>query len=387
MRLLTSLEWLSFSRAFVAVALLAMAPAASAQDASAELPSTLTAFAALKRDPAPDALVRDTHYWISNENRLELFHDDVKDVGGVYIGVGTDQNYLLAGWANPDALVLMDFDQGVVDLHLVYRALFMHFERRADFVDAWTKKNKKKTRQVVTEFYKDDKRRRRRARWAFGQARWAVERRFGRVLKHMAKVEKQTFLDDDAQYARVRQLFVDGKVFALRGDLTKRRAMSSIAKAVEASGLEVGTLYLSNAEQYFKFDWAFRKNMAQLPFAERSVVLRTSGLRSLKRVKGTYYHYNIQDGRTLQAWLVQPKQKRARSAVRLLRYAVPTDVRGFTRLTLPPHEARAAYKQRRAEAKQAARDKWKKKRKGRKKRSSKKTPKNTSKKASKKAAP
>ena len=126
-------------------------------------------------------------------------------------------------------------------------------------------------------------------------------------------------------------------------------------------------LYVSNAEQYFKFDWGFRKNMAQLPFAERSVVLRTSGLRSLRRVKGTYYHYNVQDGRNLQQWLAQPKKKRVRSAVRLLRYATPSDVRGFTHLKLAPDEARAAYKQRRAEAKKAAREKWRQKKKGKKK--------------------
>ena len=74
-----------------------------------------------------------------------------------------------------------------------------------------------------------------------------------------------------------------------------------------------------------------------------------------------------QDGRNLQQWLAQPKKKRVRSAVRLLRYATPSDVRGFTHLKLAPDEARAAYKQRRAEAKKAAREKWRQKKKGKKK--------------------
>ena len=52
----------------------------------------LAAFASLPADPAPPELVRGLHYWISNENDLALFHDAVKDKGGVYVGVGSDQN-------------------------------------------------------------------------------------------------------------------------------------------------------------------------------------------------------------------------------------------------------------------------------------------------------
>ena len=47
---------------------------------------------------------------VGNEDHLDLFRPAVKDKGGLYIGVGTDQNYLLGAWARAEALVLMDFD-------------------------------------------------------------------------------------------------------------------------------------------------------------------------------------------------------------------------------------------------------------------------------------
>ena len=51
-------------------------------------------------DPPPPHLVRGTHYVISNEDRHDLWLKTVQGKGGAYLGVGTDQNYVLAGWQN-----------------------------------------------------------------------------------------------------------------------------------------------------------------------------------------------------------------------------------------------------------------------------------------------
>ncbi|MCP4500284.1 MAG: hypothetical protein GY822_10025 [Deltaproteobacteria bacterium] len=330
------------------------------------------AFLKLRRDPTPKELVRDTHYWISNENRLDLFYDDVKDRGGIFIGVGTDQNYLLAAWSKPSVLVLMDFDQAVVDLHLVYRALFMSSSTREDFLKAWEKKNRKATRRLIKTFYKDERRRQKRAKWAFGQARWAVERRMNRVRKHMNAIGMKTFFDDDEQFLFIKELFTQGRVFSLRGDLTAVRTMRSISKAAKAEEQTVGVLYLSNAEQYFSFDWKFRRNISRLPVDDKSLVIRTNGLRSLKRVKGTYYHYNAQSLASFQEWLAL-KKRRPKNVTRMLKYAEPAEVRGYSHLELQPQEARSRRRERRkAERiakKKAAKAKRKKERKRRKKKS------------------
>ena len=110
-----------------------LAGSAHAEQVAVPQSGSLSLFQSLPRDPAPEEITRNQHYWISNEQRLDLFHDPIKDLGGVYVGVGSDQNYLHAGWAKTEVLVLMDFDQKIVDLHGVYRVAFLHASTKEQF--------------------------------------------------------------------------------------------------------------------------------------------------------------------------------------------------------------------------------------------------------------
>lgn len=303
----------------------------------------LAAFASLPADPAPEEIVRGLHYWISNENHLDLFHDVVKDKGGVYVGVGSDQNYLLGAWARSEVLVLMDFDQAIVDLHRVYRVLFRAAETPEEFLHLWQLKSRPEVRRLVEEGYADKKVRASALR-AYGTARWTVERRLKRVVEQMEKASLPCFLVDEAEYAHLRRLFLEDKVFMVRGDLTARRSVSAIAQAAAQAGLKVGVLYLSNAEQYFPYDAQYRSNMRALPLGEDGVVLRTSGQRGISHVKGTYYHYNTQSGPSFVSWLGDAK---TRAVLGMLRLAPPSGkVYGLSRLDIGPEEAREAAKQR-----------------------------------------
>ena len=59
------------------------ARAGRAQRADLTLPIEIQRrFAAIHGDDDPDALVRDAHYYVSNENTHELFYDHIKDQGG-----------------------------------------------------------------------------------------------------------------------------------------------------------------------------------------------------------------------------------------------------------------------------------------------------------------
>ncbi|MDY7225917.1 hypothetical protein [Hyalangium rubrum] len=322
-------------RHFALVVLLA------ASVASASTP-VLSGFESLPSDPAPPELVRGLHYWISNENNLDLFHDAVKDKGGVYVGVGSDQNYLLGGWARSEVLVLLDFDQAIVDLHRVYRVIFLAAETPEDFLRLWQRKSRAEVRRLITEGY-EDKKERFGALQAHGTARGAVERRLLRVVEQMAKASLPSFLTDAAEYAHLRRLFQEDKVFMVRGDLTARRSVSAVGEAAVKAGKKVGVLYLSNAEQYFSYGAQYRRNIRALPMDESSVVVRTSGQRGITHLKGTYYHYNTQSGSSFAAWLADPKTRHAHG---MLRLAPDTDkARGLSRLDIGPEEAREAAKQ------------------------------------------
>jgi hypothetical protein len=322
-------------RVLALAALLATSVAAASEPA-------LAAFTQLPADPAPPELVRDSHYWISNENHLELFYEAVKDKGGLYMGVGSDQNYLLGAWARAEMLVLMDFDQSIVDLHRVYRVIFRAAETPGDFLRLWRQESRAEVRRLIEEGY-SDKRDRVGALRAYGIARWAVERRLKRVVEQMAKASLPCFVVDAAEYEHIRRLYQEDKVFMVRGDLTAQRTVSAIGRAAAQAGKKVGVLYLSNAEQYFPYDARYRRNIRALPLDESSVVVRTSGQRGITHVKGTYYHYNTQSGSSFVAWLADAKTRDARA---MLRYAPDTgQARGLSRLDTGPAEAREALKQ------------------------------------------
>lgn len=323
-----------------AMRILALLVALAATSAPAAEPD-LSAFANLPADPAPKEIVRGIHYWISNEDQLELFHDPVKDKGGVYVGVGTDQNYLLAAWARSEVLVLMDFDQYVVDLHRVYRVLFLKAETPADFLRLWKPESRDEVRQLIEKGYTDEKEKAAALR-AYSKARPTVERRLKRVAAQMEKLSLTSFLTDAGDYAYIRDLFLKNRVFMVRGDLTAQNTVIAIGQATAKAGMKVGVLYLSNAEQYFTYTDQFRANIRALPMDEHSVVVRTSGQRGVSHVKGTYYHYDTQSGSSFLAWLADPKTKDVRE---MLLYAPDTGtVHGLSRLDIGPAEAREAKK-------------------------------------------
>lgn len=354
-------------RAFTLLSLLALVTTPSlAQDTNEAAPAKvepkseaaasddkLAGFRKLRRDKPPEAITRDTHYWTGNEDNLQLFHPHVKDLGGVYIGVGTDQNYLMAGWAKSDVLVLMDFDQSIVDIHGVYRAIFKTAKTPEEFLDLWHAKKRKTVRKLVKEEFKKEKRKKWAALKAYGTARWSIYRRLVRIRDQFKDLEMGSFLSDQAQYDHIRKLYLDEKVFRVRGDLTAPRAMRSIGKAAKAADLPVRILYLSNAEQYFTYKRAFRKNIKALPLDDKSVIIRTSGWRRFKSVKGKdYYHYNVQSGPSMLAFV---NNRKVIGVANVLKIAPPGEIRGFTVVTETDFAAaQKAAKQRKKEA-------WKKK--------------------------
>ena len=65
---------------------------------------------AIAYDPIPENLVNDIHYVVSDEKAHHLFRPFIADLGGVFIGIGTNQNYSMAPFSKPEILVLLDFD-------------------------------------------------------------------------------------------------------------------------------------------------------------------------------------------------------------------------------------------------------------------------------------
>ncbi len=302
----------------------------------------LSGFASLPADPAPAEITRGAHYWIGNEDRLDVFYDDVKDKGGVHVGVGAEQNWLLAGWSKPRVVVLMDFDQAIVDLQHVYLVAFAKAATKEEFKALWLDKSRKGLREGVLALPVGV---RTGALEALKVARWNIERRFARLETQMGAKGLTFFLTDDAQYAYLRELVTSGRAFAVRGDLTANQTMKAIAAAAVTAALPIRTLYLSNAEQYFMYKKSTRENFASLPFDGDSVVLRTHGWVSLPYLKdGNSYHYGVQSGLSFQAFAKDPLVWASRQ---ILLWAPADTEKGTSKLTsTSPAETKAAFEAR-----------------------------------------
>lgn len=273
-------------------------PGGAETHAPALAPEIQARFASVSADPAPKAITNAKHYLVSNEKRLGLFKEAAWGRGGVLVGVGTDQNYVLAGWARPEVLFILDFDQVVIDVHDVYRAFFLAAESADQLRELWTEAATERARGLIRSTYaaEGERQRQQRALAAYELARPEVEER----LAKLAASVLGTFLDTPAQYDFVRGLYTQGRVFAVRGDLTGGDTLRELARAARESDLVVRVLYLSNAEQYFMYNAGrYRDNVLDLPLDGRSVVLRTLPARG--RPEG--FEYLIQTGESFRAWL------------------------------------------------------------------------------------
>jgi hypothetical protein len=285
------------------------------QPARAEAPTPSAFVSAVEAiEPDPDETLFETHYVTSNERHHTSSLAFAHETGGVFIGIGTDQNFLLIPHLRPSHLVMVDFDQWAIDAHAIYQHLFRTRATPAEFVN----------------FFRDTrvhaKRRELRESAAKGEQGARMERVYaryrGEILKRLLAVsgrligrKLQGYLNDQATYDYLRSFVLEGRYAALRGDLTGARSLTSLARALRTLNLQVGTIALSNAEQYFDYTANFKQNMRAFEFAPNALVFRTF------RVGGRHYEYYLQSMSAFLEWLKAP---RPRNVSRLIQRRIPT---------------------------------------------------------------
>ncbi len=306
------------------------APSAAGEGPLAE--SLRAAFLAIREDPAPPELTRNSHYWISNEHSHHLWRERIAGIGGAYLGVGSDQNYLLAAWARSNLLVLMDFDGAIGDLHRVYKVAFAAADTPEAFVALWGKTKEEELRKLVEAAYADPEEKKLATR-ALKVARQLVFSRLSRTRRDYQARGVPTFVTDQADYDHVRKLWADGRVFPIRGDLTGDTTLVDIAAALEKADMRLGVVYLSNAEQYFDYGPAFRRNILRLPVQDNGMIVRTLGWKGPGFVEGEAYHYTIQPARKFAAWM---RESRIVSLGRMLHHKTPSPTPGYSSIDKDP---------------------------------------------------
>jgi hypothetical protein len=235
-----------------------------------------------------------THYYISDEEHPDRFRDHVADLGGGYVGIGSDQAYLYIGWARPRFAWTVDYDPEIVRMHRLHQAFIARSETPAAYRKLWSSARRDEASAIVDDITPDDAERK-ELRRVLRKAAARVEYRLRKLVK---LPDVKTFLNDQDTYDFVRGLIRNGCVRPMLVDLLQTDGLRGIADAATSVGLPIRALYLSNAEEYWDYTDEFRANVRALPRDDRSVVLHTQASRT-----NDDYRYTVQGLDNFVAWL------------------------------------------------------------------------------------
>ncbi len=241
-------------------------------------------------DPLPEALVKDIHYVASDEGNHHHFRSHIANLGGVFVGLGTNQNYTMLPWMKPELAVMLDFDQMVVDVHNLYRVAFMTTPDPESFIKLWRSNSIQKLRLAIDRFYAGDAPMRKRVQKTLKYARFRIHKALLMNRDNLVAAGVASYLTDQGQYEYIVEMFKTGRIIALRGDLTKDKTVTQLGTVLREHGLKVRVYHPSNAEQYFSLDGQYRINMKSLPVDEQSMVVRTRAWAEFSRLTPAEHH-------------------------------------------------------------------------------------------------
>lgn len=250
------------------------------------------------------------HYTTGDEFNPNVWFSHVQNLGGGYVGVGSDQAYLNIGWARPEWAWLIDYDPLVLDLHAIYRIFLTEAASVEEFLQFWAAGREAVALDRIDHHFADSPKHK-TYREIYSRNRANIWYRFTLLRRQMQKVKTPCWLTDPEMYSYVRALVMAGRVRPISANLLENKGILGIAAAARKLGVTVRLLYLSNAEEYWTYGRNFRENIAALPMDEKSRVLRTLSSFSANRD----YRYNVQPGLLFQAWLARPQVLKVRQIV------------------------------------------------------------------------
>ena len=247
--------------------------------------------------------------------------------GGVYIGVGPDQNFTYIAAVQPAVAFIPDLRRGNLHVHLLYKALFALSADRAEFLSRLFSRPEPvnvpvtaSARDLMAAFgtaIADPKLydtnldavlqelRRHRGKAIEPDDRAGIEFVYNSFFVEgpdlafvsqggfrrsrypsYAEIQAQTdakgvgrsYLASEALFQRVRNMQVRNLVVPIVGDFAGPRALRNIGTWVREQGGTVTTFYTSNVEQYLFRDgvWhTFRANVETMPLDDTSTFIRS----------------------------------------------------------------------------------------------------------------
>jgi hypothetical protein len=272
----------------------------------------------------------DSNNLVSNEKSYLHVVPALRDAGlqgGVYLGVGPDQNFTYIAQARPALAFIVDIRRDNLLLHLLFKALFQLSPTRVEYlsqlfgrpapksVDAWREADIERIVSYIDDTpASPDSVASVRARAdatikGFGVAlsgddletiarfhRVFIERgpalkfeSYGRPSRGVYPTYRELLLETDmdgrrwnylaseADFQFVRSLQARDLVVPVVGDLAGPTAVRAVGRLIKDRGLRLSAFYTSNVEYYLSSQGAFQRfvaNLAELPHDQRSVIIR-----------------------------------------------------------------------------------------------------------------
>jgi hypothetical protein len=323
--------------------LLALCVPLSARQApkTSSLPEKLSDadFWSLEQDISePGGYFRISDNYTSNEPEIGRVFTMLRErgvQGGVYLGVGPEQNLSYIAAVRPAMAFVVDIRRQAVMQHLMFKAMFELAKDRADFISllfskprpagldrttpiqrmweayaslatdvAAAKQNAVRIADHLTQAHKfkftaDEAAQLAQVIDAFIQFGPAITTRGGAAggrgggnnvtfadltgWSLDAAGQAQSFLSTEENYQFVKSLQERNLVVPVSGDFGGPKAIRAIGGYLQKQGGTVSAFYLSNVEQYLFQDGkqrAFYDNVATLPLNDASVFIRPYSLRS-----------------------------------------------------------------------------------------------------------
>jgi hypothetical protein len=320
-------------------AVLAQQAAAAAPAAAATLPAKLSdaEFWKLVTDISePGGYFRIADNFTSNENEIGRMFTMIRErkvTGGVYLGVGPEQNFSYIAATQPDMAFIIDIRRQAVMQHLMFKAVFELSKDRADFISLLFAKARPagldastpiqamwqafftvptdpalsakihdrivdhltKTRKFV--FTPDESAQLDTVLFAFAQFGPGITTQSGGSGRGGSAVtfadltgwsvdaanQVQSFLSTEDHFRRVKALHDKNLIVPVSGDFGGPKALRAIGAYLTERNARVNAFYVSNVEQYLFMEIgkasAFYANVATMPLNESSVFLRPYALR------------------------------------------------------------------------------------------------------------
>ncbi len=285
----------------------------------------------LIRELSEDEGYFDSDNFISNEaGYLKILHLFTKQGirGGVYIGVGPDQNYSYLAEIRPRLAIIVDIRRQNLLQHLYFKALFQLSPNRIQFlerlfgrritgaisdteetsisqimdkidatpkdmrfadsaieeaigvVSAWnlslTAEDLKSLRYVARTFIEVGPDLRFSSYYRQPRPHYPDYRTL--ILETDLTGKKSNYLASEERFRRVQLLHRENRIIPVVGDLAGRTTMRRVAQKLKKWNLEVSCFYLSNVEFYLfgQERWQlYVQNMRQLPWSNNAVLIRT----------------------------------------------------------------------------------------------------------------